>query len=325
MKRTAYDSPALPISWRHKDYQEGQREIIPVRPEWEADIKALQNEHPEEARDLLGEDPFELKNIIAKWVLNERAEIQCIPTDSVTIHDGEGQMVISLKDMKALYKNDLMVLEILSKADWKRPLYTSISLGPDNVSFLRDHLVLEGMAYRVSPTVTGQQVDVERLYDNIMHRFRYGGLSEKGIYVDEDVRHMANTHQLIMGVLIDALLEQGDTNRALAECRKWQKELPQENVPYTDAAFSMARCYYQTHHSKQGDEIINSLLRRSDEWLTWIETIHPQRRSGSDYNRYSWLKTMGEALTVAQHFNRTNIHHQYYPQYELHIRQYPKD
>ena len=217
-----------------------------------------------------------------------------------------------------------MVLEMLSKADWSRPLYTSISLGPDNVSFLRDHLVLEGLAYRVSPTATGKQVDVERLYDNIMHRFRYGGLSNKGIYVDEDVKHMANTHQLIMGVLIDSLLQQGDTDRALAVCRKWQKEMPQENVPYTEAALSMALCYYMTHHPEQGDEIVSSLLRRSDEWLTWIETITPRRQSGSAYSRYTWMKTMGQALILAEQFDRNNIHNQYNKQHEHHLQQYKK-
>ena len=97
---------------------------------------------------------------------------------------------------------------------------------------------------------------MERLYDNVMHRFRYGGLSTKGIYVDEDVKHLANTHQLVMGILIDSLLEQNDSKRALAVCQKWQKEMPQENVPYTDAALSMARCYYQANHTKQGDEIV---------------------------------------------------------------------
>ena len=59
-----------------------------------------------------------------------------------------------------------------------------------------------------------------------MHRFRYGGLNTKGIYVDEDVRRMANAHQLVMGVLIDSLLRQGDLHRALTVCQKWQKELP---------------------------------------------------------------------------------------------------
>ena len=91
--------------------------------------------------------------------------MQCIPTDSVTI----GDMVISLKDRKALYINELMVLEMLSRAD--RPIYLSISMGPDMLSFLRNHLVLEGLAYRISQTASGKQVDVERLYDNVMNRF----------------------------------------------------------------------------------------------------------------------------------------------------------
>ena len=273
MKRPAYDSPALPISLQHKDYQEGQMEYLPIN------------------------------------------------TDSLTIGAGNDKMVISLKGKHGLYKNELMVLEMLSHADWSRPVYLSISLGSDMLSFLREHLVLEGLAYRVSPTTDGQRVDVERLYDNVMHRFRYGGLNTKGIYVDEDVKHLANTHQLVMGILIDSLLQQGDTKRALAVCQKWQKEMPQENVPYTDAALSMARCYYQINHPKQGDEIISSLLRRSEEWISWIETIKPKRRSGSLYSQYTWIKTMQQALSVAVEFERNEIYHQYIKQYEKFINQ----
>jgi hypothetical protein len=263
MKRPAYDSPALPISWRHEDYEEGKMEYVPV------------------------------------------------DTDSVTI----GEMTISLKGKRYLLKNELMVLEMLSNAAGSRPFYASISMG-DNLSFLRDHLVLEGLAYRISPTATHQQVDVERLYDNVMHRFRYGGLSTKGIYVDEDVKRMADTHQLIMGVLIDSLLHEGDTHRALEVCRKWQQEMPQENVPYTDAALAMARCFYLNDLSQQGDEIVGSLLRRSTEWLSWIETIRLSRRAGSAYSRHLWTQTMQQALAVAAQNDRTNIYQQYIHQYE---------
>ena len=264
MKRPAYDSPALPISWRHEDYQEGKMEFVPV------------------------------------------------DTDSVTI----GDMVISLKDKQVLYKNELMVLEILSHTGGERPVYTSVSLGSDNLSFLRDHLVLEGLAYRVSPTATGKLVDVERLYDNVMHRFRYGGLSTKGIYVDEDVKHMADTHQFIMGVLIDSLLQQGNIRRALEVCRKWQQEMPPQNVPYTDAALAMARCYYLNNRPEQGDEIVSSLLRRSAEWLSWIDTIKPSRRAGSGYSRHLWMRTMEQALAVVAQYERTNIYQQYIKHYE---------
>ena len=324
MKRPAYDSPALPISWHHEDYQEGKREYACVRPEWKNEVKEYMRLHPGEAVEAFGKEPFELKNIIGKWILNDEAEMQCVPTDSVTITSDSGTMALSLKDKKVLYKSDLMVLEMLSKADWSRPVYISVGLGPDNVSFLRDHLVLEGLAYRVSPTSADQQVDVEKLYENIMHRFRFGGLKTKGIYVDEDVRRMADMHQFVMGVLIDSLMNQGDTRRAVAVCRKWQHEMPQENVPYTESALSMARCFYATSQTEQGDEIVRSLLRRSDEWLTWIETIVPSRRRGSFQTWYSWAQTMEWSLAVAKQFDRTEIYHQYNKQYESHIKQFQK-
>ena len=273
MKRPAYDSPALPISFRHEDYQEGRMEYLPI-------------------------------NI-----------------DSINI----GSATISLKGKKGLYKNELMVLEMLSQANWERPIYSSISMGTDNLSFLHDHLVLEGLAYRISPEATGLRVDVERLYDNMMHRFRYGGLNAKGIYVDEDVKHMANTHQLLMGTLIDSLLQQNNLKRAMAVCRKWQQEMPSENVPYTEAALSMAKCYYMTGQPEKGDEIICNLLQRSSEWLSWIETIIPSRRSGSLYSQYTWLKILQQALVVAEQYERNEIYHQYIKQYEYHIKQNPSN
>ena len=248
-------------------------------------------------------------------------EVEGVRTDTRVVNMEYLQTDWYIDQMKrpayeSLFKNELMILDMLLQANWERPIYMSISMGSDILPFLRNHLVLEGLAYRISPTATNQKIDVERLYDNIMHRFRYGGLSTKGIYVDEDVKRMANTHQLIMGVLIDSLLQHGDLKRALSVCHKWQKEMPQENVPYTEYALSMARCYYMAHQPEQGDEIVSSLLRRSDEWLSWINTIKPSRRAGSLYNRYTWMQTMEQALVVAEQFERTEFIHQYIKQYE---------
>ena len=69
-------------------------------------------------------------------------------------------------------------------------------------------------------------------------------------------------------------------------------------------------------------EIVSSLLRRSDEWLSWINTIKPSRRAGSLYNRYTWMQTMEQALVVAEQFERTEFIHQYIKQYERYNKQY---
>ena len=142
--------------------------------------------------------------------------------------------------------------------------------------------------------------------------------------MDEDVKRLANTHQMIMGILVDSLLKQGDTKRALAVCNKWRREMPEENVPYTDSSLSMARCFYVTRQTEKGDEIVSGLLRRSDEWLTWIESISAGRRSGSMYSYYSWLETMERALAVAVQQDRKKFY-QYGEKYEHYTKQASQD
>ncbi len=78
----------------------------------------------------------------------------------------------------------------------------------------------------------------------------------------------------------------------------------------------MARCFYLNNLPKQGDEIVSSLLRRSAEWLSWIDTIRLSRRAGSAYSRHLWTKTMEQALAVAAQYERKNIYQQYIHQYE---------
>ena len=321
MKRPAYDSPPFPFHWDRKDYQEGTNEYVQVRPELKEQVMELYKDNPEEMRKTLGEKPFELRNIIRHWVLSDDPLRHCIPTDSVTVTSDEGQMIISLKNMRGVYKKDLFVLDLLAHTDWKRPIYTSISLGPDEVPYLSDHLVLEGLAYRVVPDSGGTKMDVERMYENVMKRFRYGGLNRKGIFVDEDVMHMARTHQYVMAILIDSLLARGDNQRALAVVGKWQKELPSYNIPYTDAALSMAKCYYENGYTCQGDEIVADLLQRSEEWLRWTESIKPSRKGGSLASVNSWLHTMQQALNVAAQYRRDKLIENYYPLFQRYANQ----
>ena len=324
MKRPAYQSPALPISWKHADYKEGIREYVSIRPEMKSTVEELVAKYPDEAQKLLGSQPFELRNIMQNWVLSSDPDMQCIPTDTVTITSPQGTVTLSFKGKRALYKNELMVLEMLSHADWSRPIYTSISLGPDQLSFLHDHLVLEGLAYRISPEVTSRQVDVDRLYENVMHRFRWGGLNTPGIYLDEDVKHMANTLQYLLSILIDSLL-QDDLQRALQVCAKWEQEMPQENLPYTDHALAMARCYYLDGQTAKADEIVNGLLERSVEWLAWADTIQPSRLPGSLRSVQEWLEVMRQALSIAHQLGRKEIVNPYYNLYENYLKKYTAD
>ena len=324
MKRPAYDSPPLPFEWDRQDYQEGVNELVAVRPELKESILELYREQPEEARKAFGDQPFEWRNIIRHWVLADSPERHCIPTDSVTVTTAGKQMNISLKGIRYLQKRDLFVLEMLSHGDRNRPIYASISLGDSEIPFLRDHFVLEGLAYRIVPESDGPRADVERMYDNVMHRFKYGGLHQKGLYVDEDVMHMARTHQYVMSILIDSLLSQGDKQRALAVAEKWEQELPACNIPYTEPAISLARCFYENDMAARGDAILSDLLVRSDEWLSWMETIGT-RQPSSQYTALTWIKTMQQSLGVAHGYQREQLVKKHQPIFERHANQFQKN
>ena len=95
MKRPAYDSPSLPITWDRMEYVEGTNEYVPVRPEYKKSIDALYAEAEKQAlngntealinvKKEFGENPYELKNILKYWVRSKNQDLKVIPTDSIS-------------------------------------------------------------------------------------------------------------------------------------------------------------------------------------------------------------------------------------------------
>jgi hypothetical protein len=74
---------ALPIPWQQADYRGDRRNYIAIRPELKAQLEDFYRQHPEEARQQFGDEPFELKNVLHHWVCAEEKDLQVIPTDTV--------------------------------------------------------------------------------------------------------------------------------------------------------------------------------------------------------------------------------------------------
>ena len=161
MCRPAYDSPSVPISWSRLEYCSGTNEYVQVEPGLKAAIHDLYRQYPDEAKRVFGENPFELRNILTYWVRGKMSaeqrevlklltgsdNIHVIPTDTLYMTiDKEAvkksgmmmaadsipdRMVISLKGKNALYKNDLMMLEMLAQCNWTRPVYVAVTVGSE--------------------------------------------------------------------------------------------------------------------------------------------------------------------------------------------------
>ena len=338
MLRPAYDSPALPLGWETEDYSYGNNDAVRLEPELHDRVLALYRQEPHTLKRILGEEPFDMENILRHWVFNrtdgmseedvrlrqyvkalacgredewETLDIRCIPTDTAFVMQKSGEkMPLSFAGMDMLLKSDLLILQLLVNDDEARPLYLTTSMNIDERPYLKPHLVLEGLLYHIVPsdtTETETRVNVERLYENIMKNFSYGGLSAGNVYADYDVRKMAYGHQHKMATLIDALLEQGDNERAMAVVRKWQQEMPQQVVPYDAAVLSMLNCLYHTGHHAEADTLARDMLSRSFEWLGWIDTLNPERRRGSALTEYQWKRIMNKIVSLLYHYDRKEL------------------
>ena len=313
MKRPAYDSPALPISWDRTEYMEGQNEYVPIRPDFKKQIdkaykaaeeEVLNGKNPEALNNIraqFGDNPYELKNILKYWVRTKDGQA-VIPTDSIVVKiDKEavrrsGMMIpealgdsipdymhISLKDEKgnpkrALYKSELMMLEMLANANWERPIYMAITVGTDNQLNMREHFIQEGLTYRFTPFDTealGATIDSEKMYDNLMNKFKFGGIDKPGIYIDENAMRMCYTHRRTFAQLITQLMKEGKKAKALAALEYAEKMIPAFNVPYDvqNGALEMAEAYYQLGNNTKADQIIDELANKSVEYLTWYLSL----------------------------------------------------
>ncbi len=281
MKRPAYDSPSVPITWPRIDFCSGTNDYIEVKPGMKQQLLEFYRDYPQEARAAFGDEPFELKNILKYWVRSKDSDTHIIPTDTLYITiDKEAvrrsgmmmasdtipdRMVISLAGKRAIYKNDLMMLEMLAQCNWERPLYVATTVGSDNYMNLGDNFVQEGLAYRITPFNTkapgAKNFDTEKTYNNVMNRFKWGGLDKPGLYIDETVMRMCYTHRHLFATLAMQLIAEGQNAKAEKVLRKSEKVLPEYNVPYTfmSGASDLARAYALIGKKADAARILNKV------------------------------------------------------------------
>ena len=291
MKRPAYNSPSLPISWPRLDYCTGTNEYVEVQPELKQQILDFYKQSPAEAKKAFGDDPFEVSNIMRYWVRSKDADMHVIPTDTLYVKiDKEAvkrsgmmmasdtipdKMVISLKGKRALYKNDLMMLEMIAHADWTRPIYVALTVGSENYMNLGDNFIQEGLANRITPFLTNQpgtkNFDTEKTYRNVMYRYKYGGLEKPGLYIDETVLRMCYTHRHIFSQLALHLIEEGQKAKALKVLQKAEKVLPTYNVPmnYMSGGAEIARAYALLGQKAKAMQTINAVWKDAYQYAVY--------------------------------------------------------
>ena len=255
---------------------------------------------------IFGENPYEIHEIIDRWILgkndqliallkrtNKDITLPMIPTDSIVMKiDKEAvrrstmkipealgdsipeYMHLPLKG-RALYKSDLMMLDMLANANWERPLYVSMTVASDAYRInLDSHFMKEGLADRITPFDTkglGCQIDSRRMFDNLMNKFRFGGIDQPGIYIDENAMRMCWTHRRLFTILVEQLLKEGREDKARAALKYVDKVIPPYNVPYNwdNGAYQLADYNLQVGERDRGEIILRAIADNAVEYMRW--------------------------------------------------------
>ena len=326
MKRPAYNSTAVPISWPRIDFCSGTNEYVPIQADAKKQILEFYKENPVQARKQFGDNPFELKNIMKYWVRSKNPDMHFIPTDTVYVTiDKEAvkksgmmmtsdtipnKMVISLAKKDALYKGDLMMLEMISQCDWTRPIYVALTVGEDNYMNLGDNFVQEGLANRITPfttTINGKPApgaknfDTEKTYNNLMNRYKFGGLETRGLYIDETVMRMCYTHRRLFAQLAKQLIIEKKDAKALKVLDKCQKVLPSYNIPndYMSGSLDLAECYAMLGKKAKARALFNDVWKNATQYMDWYLSLSSNNFSQSMSDCIRELTIMQQANEVA--------------------------
>ncbi|WP_347719133.1 DUF2723 domain-containing protein [uncultured Alloprevotella sp.] len=282
MVRPAYNSPSLPIAWKRAEYvDDGKHGYFPI-VDRKAELDAFKKAHPN------GPDPYELTYIMDNYVRTK----QIFPTDSVVVKVNKQNVInqgitvpagmeipdhisLSLKWAgRGMSRKQVMIYEMLARNNWKRPIYMSVTLGAENYAGLQDYFCLEGLAYRLTPFKLGQsRIDTDKMYTNLMTRFKYGNVAMPGIFLDETNLRMAQTHRRMFSILIERLLNEGKKDKALAALRMCEKVLPEATVPYEYADVDLATLWFHAGDKGKAAKVAKEVARQNWQYLNWANTL----------------------------------------------------
>ena len=319
MKRKAYLSEPLPISFNHDQYVVGSRDAVYLfdRIQGDVDLK-------EALRFVASDDPR------TKQIPEYSGKIDYMPSKNFKLDIDRNKIiekgivapqahhlidsVMSIRlNKNMILKNELMVLDMLATSNWDRPIYYAVTVGNDNYAGLQDYFQLEGFAYRIVPVKAknedGQtgRVDTERMYKKLMEEFRWGGYNDPRVYLDENILRMALNIRNNLTRLANALLDEGKTEKAVAVLDKTMKELPAPQVPHNYFSIFIAQGYYKAATPQKGDDIINDLAKENLQELVYFTSLGSNLRQSISSDMERNVAIYYEIMRMANQYGRKDL------------------
>ncbi|MDR1223363.1 MAG: DUF2723 domain-containing protein [Tannerella sp.] len=316
MKRQAYNSDPLPISWTYKDYLQGKREVIYIMPTSEqprpvslaAALNFIKSDDPKHKvaygdsyEDYIPTSRFTLRVDSATVVKNKTVNREYEPYIEKEINmNFDGKNVIT--------KVDAISMDMINTNNWERPIYFASTVPGNLYGYVNNNLQKTGLALQLVPMNTTQHdlaVNTAKMYDNLMNKFRWGGVDKPGVYLEENTMRMCKSYrQVLFADLAEALIKEEKTDSALRVLDRCMEVFPEENVPYDFSVYPVARLYFLLGQTEKAKEITAKMVERGMREVDWMLRLRPAQREAFIRNINYNLAVMKDILSISMQYDK---------------------
>ena len=308
MKKRTYNSSPIPSQLEHRQYAYGVRDYIKhealidsVRWDIKDFMDWVGSDHPRtKYKNLLEQYGAELDKV-PKFTQN----MIFYPTNKIRVpvnkknviksglvNEKDYELILDYIDIdlpsSGLYKNQLLMLDILANNDWKRPIYfTGGSYNDAEYLWMKEYLQLDGLVYKLVPIRTKipknnpyelGKIDSELMY-KIVKEWEWGNSNDPNIYHDPETRKNSisfrgNLHRLSL-----KLLEEGEIKKSEEILDLSLDKMPVDYFGFYSLLEPYISTYYKLEKFKKGDQLFISLSNKYQQNLKYYSTLSKSKDS----------------------------------------------
>ena len=315
MKTKTYESDPLPISFTHDQYVGDKLDYVAHIPKVETrwDIKDFIDfiKNPKSTVEMQNGQIIhfyptnKIRIPVDKNIIMQNKVVSAKYNDSIVPY-------IDLDISKnALYKNRLMMLDIVANNNWKRPIYFSGgAFDNEDYIWMKEYLQLEGMVYKLIPVRTKipkdggplemGQIDSDKMYDKVM-KWDWGNSESTTIYHDPETRRNSINYRSYLSRLMNQLIVEGKKDKAKNIIELAMTKMPLEYFGYYSVLEPFAGGYYKIGEKVKAQQLLEKLIGKYHENLNYYGKLKSSEQSSIatpiiiDIERYrSLLQVMKE-------------------------------
>ena len=288
MRKKAFTSDPVPTQLTHDQYRYGSRDFL-FYQETKADTLDIDRWMDwiadDSERTTVALESGQTANTFPTKVVRIPVDKEAVLRNGIVPEKDADLIVdeifITLKG-DVLYKNRMMMLDIVASNNWERPIYFSGgSFGDDDYLWMKDYLQLEGVVYKLVPIKTPVdprnpfdmgRIDTDKMYDIVMS-YDWGNSGSPDIYHDTETRRNGITYRSNLARLAEALIEEGKYEKAENILDLAMEKMPVKYFEYYSLLEPFVLGYYQLEKIDKARAVYQDVAKKYQEKLLYFSGI----------------------------------------------------